>query len=233
MTENFENQEQIQQGDQADNQVLTDTSVKVEPKSKKRVAATTIAKVAILTAIAWILYVVAKFPLSFLFPSFLDMQISDLPALLGGFSMGPLWGCVIVIIKCLLKMPMTTTGCVGELADILVGVAFVLPASIIYKRHKSKKSAFIGLLVGMACAVLMAVVANAFLLVPFYVNVFFDGSIEGLVGMVSSLYKGVTAETFYTYYILLAVIPFNLLRCIISGGITFIVYKRISKILHR
>ena len=168
-----------------------------------------------------------------MFPSFLEMQISDLPALLGGFAMGPVWGCVIVVLKCLLKMPMTTTGCVGELADILVGVAFVLPASIIYKRDKSKKSALIGLLVGMACAVLMAVVANAFLLVPFYVNVFFDGSIEGLVGMVSSLYKGVTAETFYTYYVLLAVIPFNLLRCVISGGITFIVYKRISKILHR
>ncbi len=202
-------------------------------KSKKHVAAVTIAKTAILTAIAWILYVVVKFNLPFMFPSFLEMQISDLPALLGGFAMGPVWGCVIVVLKCLLKMPMTTTGCVGELADILVGVAFVLPASIIYKRYKTKKSALIGLLVGMACAVLMAVVANAFLLVPFYVNVFFDGSIEGLVGMVSSLYKGVTAETFYTYYILLAVIPFNLLRCIISGGITFIVYKRISKILHR
>ena len=114
-------------------------------KSKKHVAAVTIAKTAILTAIAWILYVVVKFNLPFMFPSFLEMQISDLPALLGGFAMGPVWGCVIVVLKCLLKMPMTTTGCVGELADILVGVAFVLPASIIYKRHKSKKSAFIGI----------------------------------------------------------------------------------------
>lgn len=232
MTENFENQEQIQQGDQADNQVLTDTSVKVEPKSKKRVAATTIAKVAILTAIAWILYVVAKFPLSFLFPSFLDMQISDLPALLGGFSMGPLWGCVIVIIKCLLKMPMTGTGCVGELADILIGIAFVLPASLIYKYNKTKKGALIGLLVGMLCAVIIAVLANRFLLVPFYVEVMFEGTIEPLVNMVSVLYKGVTAESFYNFYLWLGVLPFNLLRCCVCGGITFLVYKSLSKVLH-
>lgn len=233
MTENSENQQQTQQTDQSDNQVLTDTAAKtVRPKSKKRVAAAIIAKVAVLTAIAWILYVWAKFPLSFAFPSFLDMQISDLPALLGGFSMGPLWGCVIVIIKCLLKMPMTGTGCVGELADILIGIAFVLPASLFYKYKKTKKGALIGLLIGMLCAVIVSVLANRFLLVPFYVEVTFEGTIEPLVNMVSVLYKGVTAESFYSFYLWLGVVPFNLLRCCVCGGITFLVYKTLSKVLH-
>lgn len=201
-------------------------------KTKRQIAAATIAKVAILTAISWILYVVVKFPLPFLFPSFLDMQISDLPALLGGFSMGPLWGCLIVVMKCLLKMPMTGTGCVGEIADILIGVAFVLPASLIYKKHKSKKGAFIGLLLGMACGVIVAVFANRFILIPFYIQVMFGGTIQPLVNMVSGLYSGVTPDNFYLYYLTLAVIPFNLLRFLVSGGITFAVYKSLSKILH-
>ncbi len=198
-------------------------------RSKKR--ASIVATTAILTAIAWILYVLAKFNLPFIFPEFLEMQISDLPALLGGFVLGPIWGCVIVVLKCLLKMPLTSTGCVGEIADILVGIAFVLPSSLIYKRNKTKKSAFIGLLVGMASAVVVSVIANAFLLIPFYVNVFFDGNIDGLVGMLKPLYSGITADSFYLYYILLAVVPFNALRCVVSGGITFAVYKRLSKIL--
>lgn len=210
-----------------ESQTLSETK-----KTKKHIAAAIIAKVAILTAISWILYVVVKFPLPFLFPSFLDMQISDLPALLGGFSMGPFWGCLIVVAKCLLKMPMSSTGCVGELADILMGIAFVLPASIIYKNNKSKKGAFIGLLTGMFCGVVVAVVANRFLLIPFYVEVMFAGTIDPLVNMVSSLYAKVTADNFYAYYLGLAVVPFNILRYVICGGITFAVYKSLSKILH-
>ena len=207
-------------------------STVVKPKSKRRIAAGIVAKVAILTAIAWILYYFVKFPLAFAFPSFLDMQISDLPALLGGFSMGPLWGCLIVVLKCLLKMPFSGTGCVGELADILIGVAFVLPASIIYKRCKTKKSALLGLVIGMICAVIVAMLANRFLLVPFYIEVMFGGTIQPLVNMVSGLYNGVTEQNFYSFYLWLGILPFNLLRCIICGGITFAVYKSISKILH-
>lgn len=99
-----------------------------------------IAKMAILTAIAFILYAFAKFNLPFMFPSFLEIQISELPALLAGFSMGPISGCLVVIIKCLLKFPLTTTAYVGESTDILLGIAFVLPASLIYYFHKDKNT---------------------------------------------------------------------------------------------
>ncbi|MBR5250589.1 MAG: ECF transporter S component [Clostridia bacterium] len=221
MQKNNEEQQKMQQ-----------STATQQQKSKKHIAAATIAKIAILTAISWILYVYVKFPIPFLFPSFLDVQISDLPALLGGFSMGPVWGCVIVVLKCLLKMPMTGTGCVGELADILIGIAFVLPASLIYQKNKTKKGALVGLLLGTGCAIVVAVLANRFLLIPFYVNVMFGGTIEPLVNMVSSLYNGVNAQNFYTYYLLLAVVPFNMLRCVVSAGITFAVYKSLSKILH-
>lgn len=76
-------------------------------RSKGRTAALTLAKLAILSAISYILYMFVKFPLPMLFPSFLDLQISDLPALIGGFAMGPWYGCIIIVVKCLLKMPFT------------------------------------------------------------------------------------------------------------------------------
>lgn len=191
-----------------------------------------IAKMAILTAIAFILYAFAKFNLPFMFPSFLEIQISELPALLAGFSMGPISGCLVVIIKCLLKFPLTTTAYVGEATDILLGIAFVLPASLIYYFHKDKKHALIGLCVGSACLTGLSILVNRFISIPFFVQLYFGGNFNAIVGVLKPLYKNVTIDTFYTYYLLLGVLPFNLFRCIIVSGLTFVLYKRLSKILH-
>lgn len=188
-----------------------------------------IAKIAILTALSFILYAFAKFPLPFMFPGFLEIQISELPALLAGFSMGPVSACIVIILKCLFKLAMTHTGFVGELTDIMLGISFVLPASIIYQLHKDKKHALIGLTVGSAILTALSLVVNRFISIPFYANLY---GFDAVVGMVSSLYKNVTKDNFYTYYLLIGVLPFNVLRCIIVSGLTFVLYKRLSKILH-
>ena len=93
-----------------------------------------ISKIAIFSALSFILYLFPKFPLPF-FPSFLDVQFSNLPAILGGFVLGPLGGCLIVIVRCALKLllGMSTTAGVGEIADLLLGVCVVLSSSLIYK----------------------------------------------------------------------------------------------------
>jgi len=194
-------------------------------------SAKNIAKIAILSAIAYVLYMFVKFPLPMLFPAFLDIQFSDLPALIGGFSMGPVAGCLIVLVKCLLKMPFSTTACVGEIADIIMGVAFVLPAAIIYKKCKNKKGAFIGVLVGALACVVASILANWLLLIPFYAQALVGGW-DTILASVSGLYPGVTQANFYTFYILLAVIPFNILRCAVVVALTFLLYKRVSPILH-
>ena len=192
-----------------------------------------LAVMAILSALSFILYATPflKFSLPFIFPSFLDMQFSDLPALLGGFALGPVAGCIIIVVKCCLKMPMTSTGCVGELADIIVGIAFVLPAALIYKRNKSRKGALIGLLVGMLSAVGVSILANWLILIPFYASLQEIG-IEGLLSMMQALYPEITADTLYNYYLPLAVLPFNMLRCLVCAVITYFVYKPLSKALH-
>lgn len=103
-----------------------------------------IVKLAMYSALAFVLYNI-KFPLPFMFPSFLDIQISELPALIAGFSMGPISGCLVIIIKCLLKFPLSSTFFVGEATDILLGICFVVPSSLIYNSRKNKKPRFWGL----------------------------------------------------------------------------------------
>lgn len=209
----------------------TKVDVKGTLKQFKNARFTTayIAKVAILTAISFILYAFAKFPLPFMFPGFLEIQISELPALLAGFSMGPVSACIVIVLKCLFKLAMSHTGNVGELTDILLGIAFVLPASVIYQLHKDKKHALIGLAVGSAILTALSLIVNRFISIPFYAKLY---GFDAVVGMVSSLYENVTVDNFYTYYLLIGVLPFNILRCIIVSGLTFVLYKRLSKILH-
>ena len=209
----------------------TKVDVKGTLKQFKNARFTTayIAKVAILTAISFILYAFAKFPLPFMFPGFLEIQISELPALLAGFSMGPVSACIVIVLKCLFKLAMSHTGNVGELTDILLGISFVLPASVIYQLHKDKKHALIGLAVGSAILTVLSLVVNRFISIPFYAKLY---GFDAVVGMVSSLYENVTVDNFYTYYLLIGVLPFNILRCIIVSGLTFVLYKRLIKILH-
>ena len=199
----------------------------------KKISTAYIAKIALLTAISFILYAFCKFNLPFIFPSFLEIQISDLPAIIGGFALGPISGCLIIIIKCCLKMAMTTTACVGEVVDIIVGIAFVLPASIIYKLKKDKKHAIIALVVGTATATAMAMLCNYLIAVPFYVTAFFKGSWEPLIGMLRALYPSITRENFYALYLFAGVLPFNLLRLIIVSLLTLLLYKKLSVILKK
>ena len=196
---------------------------------KKKVTTAYIAKIAILSALAFVLYMYCKFKLPFMFPAFLEMQFSELPAILAGFSLGPVAGSLVIIIKCLIKFPFTSTAFVGEIMDMIIGLFYVLPASLVYMKKKTKKSALIGLAVGTAVSVVAAMLFNRVVAIPFYSKV---RGFEGIVGMCSALYPNITTENFYNYYIFLAVLPFNLLRMLVVSLVTFFVYKRLSKILH-
>lgn len=199
---------------------------------KGKITTAYLVKLALLTAISYILYMFVKFNLPFMFPSFLDMQFSELPAILAGFSLGPVSGVLIIVLKCLLKIPFSSTAGVGELIDIAIGIAYVLPASLIYWHNKSRKNAIIGFVVGTVCAVIMAILFNRFVAIPFYVQLYFGGNFNIVVSMCQKLYKNMTADTFYLYYLGLAVLPFNILRSTVVSVITFLVYKRLSKALH-
>ena len=104
---------------------------------------------AMLSAVAFILMFI-EFPIPMLIPSFVKMDFSDLPALLGAFALGPVYGVVISFMKNLLHIIIkgTSTACVGELCNFILGAVFSAVAGFVYKRHKSRKTAILGALAG-------------------------------------------------------------------------------------
>ena len=199
---------------------------------KRRTYTRKIAITAVFTALSYGLYLLGKFcKLPFIFPSFFDLQFSELPALIVGFMFGPVYGAAVIIFKCLLKMPLTTTSFVGEATDLLLGLILVVPASAIYSKRKNIKGALLGVVVGSICMVVAALFVNRFISIPYYLKLYFEGDEQRLVLVLKGLFPRITVATFYSYYLCLSVIPFNLLRCIIMCGLTFVIYKRLSRFL--
>jgi len=203
---------------------------KLETKKDSFFSSKNITRMAIFTAIALVLYLIAPFSVPVLFPGFLSFNFSDIPVLLAGFMMGPIAGVIVLVSKILLKLPFSSTAGVGELGDLMFGLAFMLPATIIYMFRKNKKGALIGLSVGVLTSLGVAILANRFILVPFYANILFGG-LENLINItgLNGLYPNMTADNFFRYYILFAVIPFNLIRLLISAAVTFFLYKHLSR----
>ena len=165
-------------------------------------------KLSLLSAIAVILMYI-DFPVIPIFP-WLKIDLSDVPALMGAFAFGPLAGVIIELMKNLLILIVkgTGTGFVGELANFLVGVALVWPAAMVYKKNKTKKTAVLGMVLGILCIEVVGILANVYLLLPAY-------------GMAMS-----KAELMQ--YVTVGLIPFNGIKAILVCGITYALYKKVS-----
>ncbi|WP_297517992.1 ECF transporter S component [uncultured Clostridium sp.] len=165
-------------------------------------------KIAILSAIAFIL-MMFEFPVVPAFP-WLKIDISDMPALMGAFAFGPVAGIVIELLKNIIFIMFrgTSTGGVGELANFLIGVSFIVPASLIYHKTKTRKSAIIGMIVGTISIIIVGILANVYILLP-------------LFGMKMSSSQLMT-------YIFVGLVPINGLKAILNSGITLVLYKKLS-----
>ena len=193
-----------------------------------------IAVIAMFSALAAILYIF-NFALPFAFPSFLEFKFSDIPVLIGSFALGPVSSVIIVVFEILIKLVVkgSSTMFVGEISDLLTSCAFAVTAGIIYKKHRTFKGALVGMAVGTAVEVVVAVLINWLFLVPFYVQFLFNGNWAPLLDAMNKLFPNCTRENFYNYYLWVSVLPFNLLRCIVAVLVTLPVYKRISMLINR
>jgi riboflavin transporter len=186
-------------------------------------------KISVLGAVATVLMLLET-PLWFA-PEFYKIDLSEIAVLIGGFALGPVPAVMIELIKILLNLAIngTVTGGVGEAANFLIGCSLVLPASIIYARHKSLKSAIIGLLVGTLVMTTVGTYANYIVLLPVYAKVF-GVPLQVFIDMGNAINKNIVDLTSFVLY---AVAPFNLLKGIVVSAFTILIYKRISPILHR
>ena len=113
-----------------------------------------------------------EIPLPFIAPSFYGLDLSEVPILVGTFALGPIAGAVMEIVKILVKLVLkpTSTGFVGEFANLAVGCSLILPAGILYRFNKAKKGAVLGMAAGTVMMAVVGVVINALIMIPFYSN---------------------------------------------------------------
>lgn len=188
-----------------------------------------IAVTGVFGALATLLYVLPffKFPLPFL-PPFLEFNFSDIPPLIAGFTYGPLVAFLVHLIKILIKLPLSHTACVGELADFIIGLLFVLPATIYYKKNKSKKGALIGFIISTFIATIGACLVNRYLLIPFYSKIY---GLETVLAMARGVNSHITNIEWSL--VLWGVLPFNVLKNTIVCALSFILYKKISNVIKK
>ena len=155
-----------------------------------------------------------EFPIFGAYP-WLELDFADVPALIGGFAMGPFAGILIEFIKIFLNFILkSSTGGIGELANFALAVALVLPACLIYKYKKTRKSAIIGLGVGSLCMTALAPVLNYYVLIPMFIGSLGPDFDIGL-------------------YLVAGAVPITAIKAVAQSVVVILLYKRLSGILHK
>lgn len=193
---------------------------------KKGISTRMLVQIAILGALAAVLQMIAA-PLPFL-PPWMKIDFADLPVLLGAFAMNPLAGVIIALIKNIVGLFTSSTGGVGELANFIISASLVLPASIIYHRKPSRKSAAIGLVFGVIAMTIMGVLMNYYVLLPIYIKLMFGGSADALLSLAA---KSNGVYTSIWGICIFGVIPFNILKGAIVSVVCLLIYKPLSRFL--
>lgn len=168
--------------------------------------------VSMLIALSIVLMLVVRFPI---IPaaSWLEYEPMDIPLLIVGLQFGPLAGIAAVIVSSVIQAVTVsaTGGWVGALMHIIASGALVLVTSLIYSRKKTRKNAILALACGAISMVLVMIPANLIISTTFY-----GLSKEAVIAMLPT-----------------AIIPFNLVKAGINCLVTYIIYKPISRFIHK
>ena len=190
---------------------------------KIRFNARFIAWTAVFAALAAVLQLL-EFHLPIL-PTFLAVDFSELPAVLASFSLGPSSGVLVCLVKNLIKLITTTTGGVGELANFLIGIFYVIPAGLIYKYKRTFGGAVIGMISGIICCGLISVPLNYYVTYPVYYNFM---SQDAILGMYQAIYSGTDSilEALFIFNV-----PMTAGKMLVNSAITLLIYKKLSNLI--
>ena len=153
------------------------------------------------------------------------VDFSELPAVLASFSLGPSSGVLVCLVKNLIKLITTTTGGVGELANFLIGIFYVIPAGLIYKYKRTFGGAVIGMISGIICCGLISVPLNYYVTYPVYYNFM---SQDAILGMYQAIYSGTDSilEALFIFNV-----PMTAGKMLINSAITLLIYKKLSNLI--
>lgn len=186
-----------------------------------------IAFIGMMGALSTVLMMI-EFPLP-IAPAFMKFDISDLPALFAGFFMGPISGCLVVVVKVALKLLTrgTDTVYVGELMNLFGSVCFILPAAIFYKFKHTKKGAILAMSLSTVFVSVVYIFINALVTFPLYSKLY-GLPMKVIVEMgtaINPMIKDVTT------LMLFSIFPFNLVKHGVTSMVTYLIYKRVGKTL--
>ncbi len=178
-------------------------------EKRKRLNVKAFVSIGMLSSLAYLLMLL-NFPLP-VFPNFLFVDFSDIPALIAALIFGPLAGILVEFFKNVLNYFATgsQTGVpVGHIANFIAGIVFVLPTLFVYNRLKTKKGMTIALVAG---TVIMAVVMSALnyiAILPAYTLLMGFPDMRNLV--------------------IPAILPFNILKGIMMSVIFMLLFIRMQ-----
>ena len=197
--------------------------------AKYKFGAKQIVRIGIFGALSGIFYIFIKFPVPFI-PSFLEFHFDEIPAFIASFAYGPVSGLLVLIIKTLIKLPLTRTLGVGELSDLIYSAAFILPAALVYKRKRNFKGVIIGLTIGTIFQLAVSLVSNIYFIIPFYMKVMElpEAAILGMCKAANANIKDIGWS-----YGLLAVLPFNIIKDAAVILLTLVTYKSVHRFIDR
>ena len=197
--------------------------------SKYKFGTKQMVRVAVFGALSGIFYIFIKFPVPFL-PPFLEFHFDEIPAFIASFAYGPISGILVLLIKTLIKLPMTSTLGVGEVSDLIYSAAFIIPAAIIYKRHRNFKGVIIGLSIGTLIQLSISLLSNIYFIIPFYMKVM-EFPEQAILGMCQAANPRIT-DIGWSYG-LLAVLPFNAIKDAAVIILTLFTYKSVHRFIDK
>ena len=192
-----------------------------------------LAVAAMLTAVAFVLqFIETSIPIM---PGFVKLDLSDLPAMLGTFALGPIWGVAIQLAKNLLHLPFGQSAGVGELCNFLLGGVFVLVAGLIYRHRKTRWTALAGSVLGAAAMAAVSLPLNYFFVYPAYIKIL-HFPLEAIVGAYQAILGSIAqmpTSNALLNCLLVFNVPFTLVKGLLNVLICFFIYKPLSPLLHK
>ena len=182
-------------------------------------------KIGMLSVIAFIL-MYFQLPITFVAPPFMKLDISDLPVLMGAFTMGPVFGIIIAALKNILHIVFkgTMTAGIGELSNFIISSTFAFVSAYFYRKHRTYKGAIISLTLGVLAMTFLAMLSNYFVVFPLYAKVM---PMDAIIAMGSAITSKITGLFTMMIY---SVLPFNLIKGFTTSAVMMLVYKKISPI---
>jgi riboflavin transporter len=179
----------------------------------------TMVTVSLLSALSYVLMLLESPP----FIGFLRLEFSDIPAIIGAFQFGPLAGLVIELIKNVIKaITATKTAGIGELANFIISIAYVVPAAIIYRKIKGKYKSLTTFAIATIAMTITGFLMNYFVTIPMYATLY--GGIDNVVAVA----KGIPGIKDKFTLILFGITPFNIVKGIFLGVVGHYTYRLIK-----